>query len=247
MKFLDVNYDPSIAEEFGIGFWDSPMFNPTDDGGLLFADSLVLFLVKFAIHIIFSFAIVHFFYYRKSKRGDYYFTFLLFSVVIFLLLFLLQDSKMEAAVAIGLFAIFGMIRYRTESIPIRDMTYLFEVIGLSVINGFSKTVTFGDFGLLLMFNIIILAVNLLLESLSFLHKQSTKIILYEKIELVKPEKYDLLLQDLKERTGLDISKAEVGHINFLKDTAYIKIFYTPKDKNINDIEHLTKYKGYKTM
>ncbi len=247
MKFIDINYDPDLAAEFGMGFWDSPMFGSTDDGSLLFADSLLLFIIKFGIHLLFSFAIVHFFYYRKSRRGDYYFTFLLFSVVIFLLLFLLQDSKMEAAVAIGLFAIFGMIRYRTESIPIRDMTYLFEIIGLSVINGFSKTITYGDFGILLMFNVIILAVNLLLESLAFLHKKSTKIILYEKIELIKPDRYNDLLEDLRQRTGLNITKAEVGHINFLKDTAYIKITYISKDKGINDIDHMTKYKGHQTM
>ena len=174
-------FDPEIAAEFGTGFWDSPMFSSSDDGSLMFADSLLLFLIRFGIHLLFCFSIVHFFYYRKSRRGDYYFTFLLFSVVIFMLLFLLQDAKMEAAVAIGLFAIFGMIRYRTESIPIRDMTYLFEVIGLSVINGFSKTVTHGDFAMLVIFNVFILAVNLILESVAALHRKSTKIILYERL------------------------------------------------------------------
>ena len=247
MRFLQETFDPSIANEFGTGFWDSPMFGSSDDGSMLFGDSLLLFLVKFGIHLLFCFTIVHFFYYRKSRRGDYYFTFLLFSVITFLLLFLLQDSKMEAAVAIGLFAIFGMIRYRTESIAIRDMTYLFEVIGLSVINGFSKTVTYGDFTMLVLFNVLILAVNLLLESLRFLNRESTKIILYEKIDLIKPEKYPELLADLRLRTGLDITKAEVGHINFLKDTAYIKITYKNKNKEINDINNMTKYKGYKTM
>lgn len=247
MRFLQESFDPSIANEFGTGFWDSPMFGSSDDGSMLFGDSLLLFLVKFGIHLLFCFTIVHFFYYRKSRRGDYYFTFLLFSVITFLLLFLLQDSKMEAAVAIGLFAIFGMIRYRTESIAIRDMTYLFEVIGLSVINGFSKTVTYGDFTMLVLFNVLILAVNLLLESLRFLNRESTKIILYEKIDLIKPEKYPELLADLRLRTGLDITKAEVGHINFLKDTAYIKITYKNKNKEINDINNMTKYKGYKTM
>ena len=247
MRFLQESFDPSIANEFGTGFWDSPMFGSSDDGSMLFGDSLLLFLVKFGIHLLFCFTIVHFFYYRKSRRGDYYFTFLLFSVITFLLLFLLQDSKMEAAVAIGLFAIFGMIRYRTESIAIRDMTYLFEVIGLSVINGFSKTVTYGDFTMLVLFNVLILAVNLLLESLRFLNMESTKIILYEKIDLIKPEKYPELLADLRLRTGLDITKAEVGHINFLKDTAYIKITYKNKNREINDINNMTKYKGYKTM
>lgn len=247
MRFLQESFDPSIANEFGTGFWDSPMFGSSDDGSMLFGDSLLLFLVKFGIHLLFCFTIVHFFYYRKSRRGDYYFTFLLFSVITFLLLFLLQDSKMEAAVAIGLFAIFGMIRYRTESIAIRDMTYLFEVIGLSVINGFSKTVTYGDFTMLVLCNVLILAVNLLLESLRFLNRESTKIILYEKIDLIKPEKYPELLADLRLRTGLDITKAEVGHINFLKDTAYIKITYRNKNREINDINNMTKYKGYKTM
>ena len=247
MKFLQEVFDPSIANEFGTGFWDSLMFGSSDDGSLLFADSLLLFLVKFGIHLLFCFSIVHFFYYRKSRRGDYYFTFMLFGVITFLLLFLLQDSKMEAAVAIGLFAIFGMIRYRTESIAIRDMTYLFEVIGLSVINGFSKTVTYGDFAMLVLFNVLILAVNLILESAATLHRKSTKIILYEKIELIKPQNYDKLIEDLKERTGLDITKAEVGHINFLKDTAYIKITYLNNGKSINDIDHMTKYKDYNNI
>ena len=101
--------------------------------------------------------------------------------------------------------------------------------------------------MLVLFNVLILAVNLILESAATLHRKSTKIILYEKIELIKPQNYDKLIEDLKERTGLEITKAEVGHINFLKDTAYIKITYLNNGKSINDIDHMTKYKDYKNI
>ena len=235
MKFLQAAFDPEIAGEFAeeissYDFLGIPLFE---------ADSFWNLLIRFFFNLLICWIVVHFFYYKKSKRSDYYFTFMLFSATIFLLLFLLQNLSIEIGFALGLFAIFGMIRYRTETVPIREMTYLFEIIGLSIINGFGMTASYAD---LLLTNVLVLAVNFVLEKCRFFNRNASKIILYEKIELIKPQNYQLLLDDLRNRTGLDIVKAEVGHINFLKDTAYVKITYKTDGNNLNSIDKMTKYK-----
>jgi len=125
--------------------------------------------------------------------------------------------------ALGLFAIFGIIRYRTINIPIKEMTYLFIIIGVSVINALAnKKISYSE---LLFTNVAIVAIVWGFERIWFLKHESTKMILYEKIELIKPENYSLLLQDLNTRTGLDINRIEIGKINFMRDTVEVKIFY----------------------
>jgi hypothetical protein len=169
---------------------------------------------------------------------DYYFTFMLFSVTIFLLLFLLQSIPMEIGFALGLFAIFGMIRYRTETVQIREMTYLFVVIGISVVNGLSTDVPVAS---VVIANLLFILIIWLLESNKFLKHTSAKMILYEKINLIKPENYDGLIADLTDRTGLDIIKVEVGHIDFLRDVAYLKVYYKGSSDEINTIDNMTRF------
>lgn len=236
MKLLQQAFDPNIAEEFGeqvrsYDFLGIPLF----DG-----PNLWNLLLRFAFNLLFCWIVVHFFYYRKSRRRDYYFTFLMFSVTIFLLLFLLQNLSIEIGFALGLFAIFGMIRYRTETVPIREMTYLFVLIGMSIINGFGMTASYVA---LLVANLLIVLLIWLLEKMDTTKRYATKIINYEKIDLIRPDRYEDLLSDLRERTGLDIVKAQIGSINFLKDTAYVKIIYVPQDDEQNDIEMITKFKN----
>ena len=166
----------------------------------------------------------------------------MFSITIFFLIFLMDNVKVQIGFALGLFAIFGMIRYRTESIPIREMTYLFVVIGLSVINGLAMTVSYAELGLT---NILVLVAVWIFERAKWKHRVETKIILYEKIELIKAGREQELLADLKERTGLDIQKVEVGHINFLKDTAYVKVSYKPIQEEYSTINSMTKIKSDK--
>jgi len=233
-------YDPEIAREFGLDTIDSAgqLF------GIPFFDGPTLWqmLFRFAINLIFCWIIIGLFYYKKSKRRDYYFTFMMFSITIFFMIFLMDNVKVQIGFALGLFAIFGMIRYRTESIPIREMTYLFVSIGLSVINGLAMTASYTE---LLITNCIVLAAVWIFEKAKWKNHTETKIILYEKIDLIKVGREAELKADLEERTGLDIINIEVGHINFLKDTAYIKVHYKSNKAEYNTVNNLTKVKSDK--
>lgn len=235
MKLLQAAYDPDIAQEFGeqiasYDFLGIPLF----DG-----PSLWNLLLRFAFNLLVCWVITHFFYYKKARRRDYYFTFMLFSVVIYLLLFSLQNLSIEIGFALGLFAIFGMIRYRTTTIPVREMTYLFVIIGVSIINGFSMATSYATLGAA---NLLVVLTCWLLEGLGLSSREATKIILYEKIDLIRPDRRQELLDDLRLRTGLEITDVQVGSIDFLKDTAYLKVTYRPDDDLPNDIDMITKFK-----
>jgi hypothetical protein len=233
---IQSDYDPQIAAEHaaelagkGLTFMGVDVFDPTN---------FWMLLLRFAFNLLVCWIIIQFFYYKKSRRRDYYFTFMLFSVTIFLLLFLLQSIPMQIGFALGLFAIFGMIRYRTETVQIREMTYLFVVIGISVVNGLAMDVPLVS---VIVANFLFILVILLLESNKFLKHTSTKIILYERIALIKPEKHAEMLDDLKERTGLNITKVEVGHIDFLRDVVYLKVYYKADSNEINTIDSITRF------
>lgn len=179
--------------------------------------------IRFAFNMTIIFIIIRFIYYPVRKRKDYLFTYILISTVIFLLCFLLDNVKLELGFALGLFAIFGIIRYRTTQIPIKEMTYLFTVIGVSVINALAnKKVTYAE---LVLTNILLVTVAYILEKLMLIKHESSKSITYEKIELIKPENRIKLISDLEERTGLKINRIEVGKIDFLRDTARVVIYY----------------------
>ena len=229
-------FDPQIAQEYatalaekGLTFMGVDVFDST---------MLMMLLIRFFANLLVGWIIIQFFYYRKSKRKDYYFTFMLFSATIFLLLFVLQNLSMEFGFALGLFCIFGMIRYRTETVSIREMTYLFLIIGISAVNGLSVDVDYTSLGVT---NILFILIIWALESNKFLKHTSTKIILYEKIDLIKPEKYNEMLADLKDRTGLDVLRFEVGHIDFLRDVAYVKVCYKGDPEQINTIDNVTRF------
>ena len=156
-------------------------------------------------------------------------------------MFLLNNVNLAMGFALGLFAIFGMIRYRTETVPIREMTYLFVTIGISDINGLAMTHGYIN---LLIINILFIIVVWIFDGNKALKHRAAKIILYEKIDLVKHGREAELLADLKERTGLNILKMEVGHIDFLRDVAYIKVYYEPFNDEINSIDTMVKYRDY---
>lgn len=190
-------------------------------------------VIRFSFNMIFILLIVRFLYYTITKRKDYLFTYILISTIVFLLCYLLSSVKMQIGFALGLFAIFGIIRYRTSQMPIKEMTYLFLVIGLSVINALSnKKVSYTE---LLFTNVAIFSITYILEKLWLLRHESHKIIRYDNIELIKPEKYEELKSDLEKRTGLAINRIEVGDINFLSDSARIQIYYYEKDNDINQL------------
>ena len=203
MKLLQEAFDPTIAEQFGtVGDQSIDLLGvPLFDG-----PSLWTFLIRFGFNLLVCWVITHFLYYRKSHRRDYYFTYMLFSATIFLILYQLQNLQMEMTLALGLFAIFSMIRYRTEQLPIREMTYLFVLIGVSIINGSGLTSSYTAF---VVTNLLVVLLIWLLESLGFSHRQANKIITYEKIDLIRPDRREELLADLRQRTGLNIVKAQL--------------------------------------
>ncbi len=167
--------------------------------------------------------IVRYLYYPATKNKDYLFTYLLISVTVFFLCFLLENVKLELGFALGLFAIFGIIRYRTDPIPIKEMTYLFIIIGISVMNALvNKKISHAE---VVFTNLIFIALTYGLEKIWLLKHESRKNITFEKIELIVPEKRQELLEDLKLRTGLNITRVEVKSIDFLRDTAQLRIFF----------------------
>lgn len=182
------------------------------------------FVLRFALNTGVILLLIRWLYYSTTKRKDYLFTYILISSVVFLLCFLLESIKLEIGFALGLFAIFGIIRYRTNPMPIKEMTYLFLVIGVSVLNALTNIET-SMVGLLFA-NIALIIITYGLEKTWLLKNESSKIIIYEKIDLIKPENYDALLADLRDRTGIkNISRVETGKIDFLKDICTLKIFY----------------------
>lgn len=233
---LQTDFNSDIAARFGnaeeqtIDFLGMPFFD---------APSLWRLLILFGINLLVCWTITHFFYYRKSKRRDYYFTYILFSTAIFFILYQLQNMKIEVGIALGLFGIFSMIRYRTEQLPIREMTYLFVLIAISIVNGAGMASSYATF---IAVNLLFIAIIWILEAAGLSSRKAQKIITYEKIALIKPERREELLADLRERTGLDIVKVQVGSIDFLKDTAFLKVTYIPDDPEPNDIDMVTKFK-----
>jgi len=186
-------------------------------------------VLRFALNMVVILVLVRWLYYSGAKRKDYLFTFILISVVIFMLCYLLESVKLQIGFALGLFAIFGIIRYRTNAIPAKEMTYLFLVIGISVINALTDSkASLTD---LLFTNLVIILVTYGLEKIWLLKSESSKIILYEKIDLIKPENHEALLTDLRERTGIkQINRVETGKIDFLRDTCTLTIFYEVTDE-----------------
>lgn len=200
-------------------FLGTPIFDPKDFFKLL---------VKTAFNLSIILIIVRYIYYPVTKNKDYLFTYFLISLTVFLLCVLLDSVKLELGFALGLFAIFGIIRYRTDPIPIKEMTYLFLVIGISVVNALAnKKISYAE---LLFANFMIVGVTLGLEKIWLLRHESRKNVIYEKIELIKPEHRTELLADLKERTGIDVVRVEIRRIDFLKDIAHLRIFYYETDK-----------------
>jgi hypothetical protein len=180
-------------------------------------------LFKFGINFIFLIIIVRLIYYRVKDDKDYVFTYIMFNILTFFICFLLRKVPMEMGFALGLFAVFGILRYRTEAIPIRQMTYLFIVIGISMINALSnKSVSIFE---VLFTNGLITLITYLIDRLWFQTIEEKKNIVYEKIELIKPENKQELIKDLKERTGLPIHEVKVDKIDFLRDTAAVTIYY----------------------
>ena len=196
-------------------------------------------LMYFILNTDFVFGIIRCLYYPKSKRRDYFFTFMLISISIFLMIYLLGSVKLKVGFALGLFAIFGIIRYRTESMPVREMTYLFVIIAISVINALGhEQLTFLE---LLGTNLLFVLSIVVCESTKWMRHVACKLVLYDRIDLVHPDKREEMIADLKARTGLDIVRIEVGHIDFLRDVVMLKVHYDPHTIRPNTVDTLIKF------
>lgn len=185
-------------------------------------------LFRLIFNFGFVFILVRMIYYPSAKRKDFLFTYMLISLSIFLLCFMLENVKLDLAFALGLFAIFGIIRYRTDPIPIKEMTYLFIVIAVSVMNALvNKKISYLE---LVVANSAIIGITYGLEKVWLLRHESFKIVLYENIELIKSGQREELQKDLEERTGIKINRVEIGRIDFLRDTALLKIYFYEDDQ-----------------
>lgn len=221
-----VNAIAALGEEFitggttATGAVESAIWNLAGMGNLL---------IGFFINLLFVGIVVRGFYYPKCKKGEYFFTFILIAISIFLLIYLLGGVKLKTGFALGLFAIFSIIRYRTEQVSIREMTYLFIIIAMSAINGLViEELSYSE---MILANLLFIASVWVCESNLVIRHLSYKVIKYDNIALITPDKEEELIADLKKRTGLEIVKVEVGGIDFLKDAAIIKMYYRPADGN----------------
>ena len=211
-----------------------------------FADTLV----RFFICMLVNWVIVHFLYFRKSKRRDFYFTFVIISMAIFFLVYLmmgLDRGKATMGVGLGLFGIFSIMRYRTDSMPVREMTYLFVVVCLSVVHAIAEPFGVDNAGKmvgsplveLLIIDVITIVIIMVFER--FLKVVASKLVQYDRIELIKPERREELIVDLEERLGLKVIAVRVGAIDFLRDMAVLRVYYEGNDSG--DVKNMLKIKN----
>jgi cytochrome c biogenesis factor len=179
------------------------------------------FFIRFLIDILTVAVLIGVVYFRNYRKKDHIFTFMMFNVVIFLITYMLNKVGMSFGAAFGLFAVFSILRYRTENISEKDMTYLFIVIAMGLINSVAKATYFE----MMILNGMIILIAWILDANLLWKADKFQLVYYEKIDLVKTQNYDLLLKDLSERTGLNVYKVTVEEIDFLKDCASLKVYY----------------------
>ena len=191
----------------------------------LFDDDFYKMILRFCINLFFLTAIVKYIYHKNNENKDYFFTFYAIGIVVFFLCFTLKKYELDLGMALGLFAIFGILRYRTVPLDVKEMTYLFVIIGVSVMNALSnKKMSYVE---------IITANSAIVFGLYWLELYwstnflISKKIVYETIENIHPSNHEKLKKDLEERLGIEIYDFEIGDVNFLRDTAQITIRYKP--------------------
>ena len=230
MDFSQINYD--LGNLFGVTLFDPQQF--------------ISLVIRFFINLLVISVISRKFYYPRSHRRDYMFIFILMSMSIFLLVSLMEGGGMELGAAMGLFAIFGIMRFRTEAVHIREMTYLFMLIALSVINALAhadyhpKADYWDGVGIItiIFVNIAFVLMAWMFENSKVMSQECSKIIRYDNVTLISPQKREELKADLEKRTGLKITRIEVGMLDFLKDSALIRIFYDDPSDVANSIARL---------
>jgi len=197
-----------------------------------FDEDFYLLLMRLAINMVFITILIRFLYYEKTKRKDYLFTYYLIGTITFFLCFGLKKLDIDTGMGLGLFAIFGIIRYRTDAIEIKEMTYLFLIIGLSVVNALaSNKLSIAEMALI---NVFMVVLTYILEFLWLMKHETRKTIIYERIDLIVPEKEVEMKKDLEKRTGLSLNRFEIGKIDFLNDTALVRVYYYADEQEFSD-------------
>jgi hypothetical protein len=216
-------------------------FQPIGKVKIINVEDLLELVIRLGLHLSFIFVLVRLIYYPIAKRKDFLFTYILFSISIFLMCFLLESVKLEMGFALGLFAVFGIIRYRTDAIPIKEMTYLFIIIGMSVMNALiNKKISLAE---LTFANAAIIFATYGLEKVWLLRHESQKLVLYERIDLIQLGKRPELIADLEKRTGIKVNRVEIGKIDFLRDTVMLKIYFY-EDQQPGQIDEALTSSGF---
>lgn len=196
------------------------------------------FYINFLINLATVILLIVFIYYPNYRNKDVFFTYFLFNIAIFLLTYLMNQVKISMGAAFGLFAVFSMLRYRTEGISMKDMTYLFLVIAVGLVSAIQ--LEYYQLGII---NGIVVFFTFLLDGNIIMKREFSKRVQYDNIELIKPDQRDKLLADLKKRTGLNISRISISKIDFLRDIAIIDVFYyskkNTKNPDISSVDTIT--------
>ena len=180
-------------------------------------------MIRYGFNFLITFVIVRLIYFPLYKNKDYLFTYFIFNTIIFMILYVMNNVKLEFGVSFGLFAVFSILRYRTEDIPIKEMVYLFLIIAVALVNSLStKKVSIAE---ILFVNAMIVGLIYGMEHLWLMRNESFKLMTYEKIENIRQENYEILVADLRARTGLDVRRVEIKSIDFQNDTAILIVFY----------------------
>ncbi|NOU61107.1 DUF4956 domain-containing protein [Marinifilum caeruleilacunae] len=190
---------------------------------VIISNNLVELLIRFVLNLAVTVFVVNYVYFRATGKRTYVFTYIMISTTVFFLCFLLGNIDLQLGFALGLFAIFGIIRYRTDTIPIREMTYLFLVITISIINALARRdVSYSE---ILLTNIAFMLTTWVMERIWMRRHMARRTIIYDRMDLIHPDKHDLLRQDIKERTGLVINRFKIGQIDLAKNSIRLTIFY----------------------
>lgn len=190
---------------------------------LLDVEDLVRFLARLLINIAFATVVIRLVYFRIHRDRGYVFTFYAFNIITFCMCLMLRKVPIELGFALGLFAVFGILRYRTEAIRTTDLTYLFIVIGLGILNGVAnKKISVVE---LMVVNIVIALVPLILERGWSGEREVSQLVFYDNVELLKPSNERELHEDLQVRIGAKIARVQIGRIDYLRDAAEITVHY----------------------
>ncbi len=205
------------------------------------SNDFAMMFVRLLINIVFTWFIIDRLYFKKSQRRDFYFTFMLIAMaiffIVFFMIFVLEDMKGKTSmgVGIGLFGIFSIMRYRTDTMPVREMTYLFVIIALSLVNAVSVNVPLFE---VLLTNVIMVIAVWLCEM--HLKSRPSKLIQYDRIELITPERRPELIADLEKRLGVKVKNVEIGSIDFLRDMVMLRVSYEGTSNSVDEIPKFSK-------